>query len=382
MKENQSNPTESKEIQSKDTKSLQEGFNHAAYPLPGHGKRNIAVLQDAFHDIDGDLDSDVYGKGKLIEEFQEKMAGVLGKESAVFFPSGTMAQQIALRIWCDHKGLKKVAYHPLCHLEIHEQDGLKELHHIQPVLLADKDRLITLEDVMNLKEEISCLLLELPQREIGGQLPEYGELENISAYCRERGILLHLDGARLFEVLPYYGKSAAEICALFDSVYISFYKGIGGIAGAILAGNKEFTEESKVWKRRHGGDLISLYPYITTADYYYEQRVHRMGQYYEEAKELASYFNGCHSVETLPLTPVSNMFHVHFALPKEKVEPVLASLYEETGIGLTQSLREKDESSCYYEMSIGDRYAGVPKEKLRGAFEILDQKMKEASSLL
>jgi len=360
--------------------SLLEAFNGTLHPLPGHGPRNIQVLKEAFQELDGSLDSDIYGAGKLIEDFQQEMAGILGKEAAVFFPSGTMAQQIALRIWCDRKGLKKAAYHPLCHLEIHEQDGLKELHSIQPVLLAGKDRLITLEDVRNLKEEISCLLLELPQREIGGQLPEYSELEAISAHCRDRGIMLHLDGARLFEVLPYYGKSAAEICSLFDSVYISFYKGIGGIAGALLAGGKEFAQESKIWKRRHGGDLISLYPYISTAAYYFKQRVDKMGQYYEGAKELAALFNQCHGVSTLPAVPVSNMFHVHFALPKEKVTPVLISVYEATGIGLTAVLRELNGTSCYYEASIGDRYAEVPQQKLIEAFAMLDKKLSEAGA--
>ena len=156
------------------------------------------------------------------------MAEVLGKESAVFFPSGTMAQQIALRIWCDDADLKRVAYHPLCHLEIHEEDGLKELHHIEPILLGDQERLITLEDVQRLDRDIACLLLELPQREIGGQLPDYSELEAISAYCRSQGIKLHLDGARLFEITPYYQKTAAEICALLTAcMYLSIKASAG-----------------------------------------------------------------------------------------------------------------------------------------------------------
>ena len=112
--------------------------------MAGHGKRDIQILKEAFQAIDGELESDIYGKGKIIEDFQDKMAAYLGKEKAVFFPSGTMAQQIALRIWCDKKGIRKVAYHPLCHLEIHEEDGLKELHHIETVLLADKTRVIEL----------------------------------------------------------------------------------------------------------------------------------------------------------------------------------------------------------------------------------------------
>ncbi|WP_084783547.1 low specificity L-threonine aldolase [Paenibacillus sp. FJAT-26967] len=303
------------------SKALNEAFEKSSYPLGGHGHRDIQVLKRAIEAVDDNMASDMYGKGKLIEDFQVRMASYLGKESAVFFPSGTMAQQIALRIWCDAQGLKRVAYHPLCHLEIHEEDALKELHHIEPFLLANKERLITLEDVQQLGQEISCLLLELPQREIGGQLPAYEELEAISVYCRENNIKLHLDGARLFEITPYYQKSAAEICALFDSVYVSFYKGIGGIAGAILAGETPFTEQSKVWKRRHGGDLISLYPYIISSEYYFGQRIGNMEQYFEEAKELAGFFNECEGIFTKPEVPVSNMFHVHFQRPKSPYKP-------------------------------------------------------------
>lgn len=359
-------------------KTLIEAFEQAAYPLGGSGPRDIQVLKEAFEQVEGSMNSDMYGSGEVMEAFQQKMASYLGKESAVFFPSGTMAQQIALRIWCDEKGLKRVAYHPLCHLEIHEQDGMKELHHIEPILLADKDRLITLADVQGLGEDISCLLLELPQREIGGQLPAFEELEAIAAYCRDKGIKLHLDGARLFEITPYYQKTAAEICALFDSAYVSFYKGIGGIAGAILAGGKDFTEQSKVWKRRHGGDLISLYPYIVSSDYYFDMRVGKMSQYYEEAKELAALYNACEGIFTKPAEPVSNMFHVYFKLPQETMVPILASVIEASQVGLTAWLRDAGEGTSSFEISIGDRYADVPKDKVREAFRLLGEKMKEA----
>ncbi|PID23255.1 low specificity L-threonine aldolase [Sporosarcina sp. P3] len=348
--------------------------------LVGHGKREASVLQEAFQNIDGDMKSDIYGKGTVIEDFQEKIATLLGKESAVFFPSGTMAQQIALRIWCDEQGTKTVAYHPLSHLEINEEDGLKELHQIQTVLLADKNRVIELDDVLKMDKGIACLLLELPQREIGGQLPSFETLEQISSYCRENDIKLHLDGARLLEILPYYQKTAAEVSALFDSVYISMYKGLGGIAGAILAGDHDFTEKSKVWKRRYGGDLISLYPYIITADYYFEQRSQKIEQYFEDAKELARYFNSCHDVSTVPEIPVSNMFHVHFHQAKEQVVSVLIEVQRETGVGITGNLVEIDEDSCSVEVSLGDLYAEIPKEILRRTFELLDEKMMELSA--
>ncbi|MFG0215746.1 threonine aldolase family protein [Brevibacillus porteri] len=363
-----------------DMKTLREVFKKTTYQIAGHSKRDLHQLQQVLSRVDGNVEGDMYGTGKLIENFESKMAEYLGKESAVFFPSGTMAQQIALRIWCDEKGIKKVAYHPLCHLEIHEEDGLKELHQIEAVLLADKDRVIELDDVLGMDDDIACLLLELPQREIGGQLPSYEDLEAISRYCREKGIRLHLDGARLLEILPYYQKSADEVCALFDSVYVSFYKGIGGIAGAILAGDEEFTKQSKVWKRRHGGDLISLYPYIVTAEYHFEQRKHKFTQYYEHAKELAGLYNQCQGISTRPAVPVSNMFHVHADLPKEELERIMVSLSEETGIGFTHYVRQDDETSSSYEVSIGDRYAMIPKEELALAFEKLNQKIGEQKS--
>ncbi|MCT8138043.1 low specificity L-threonine aldolase [Anaerobacillus sp. CMMVII] len=358
---------------------LVEAYKQTSYQLVGHGHRTIQMLTDALKDYDDLEESDMYGTGKIIEQFQAKLKECLGKEAAVFFPSGTMAQQIAMRIWCDKTGLKKVAYHPLCHLEIHEEEGLKKLHQIDSVLLANETRIIQLEDIENMEEEVSCILLELPQREIGGELPDYQTLEAISSYCRDKEIKLHLDGARLFEILPYYQKSAKEVCALFDSVYVSFYKGIGGIAGAILAGDEDFIQESIVWKRRHGGDLISLYPYIISADYYFTKRLHKMNQYYEEAKELAKLYNECEAIQTRPLEPVSNMFHVHVAIPKDQLELILITIYKETGIGLTRNMKATSENSCSFEVSIGDQFALVPKTEIKNLFQRLNMKLKEVT---
>ncbi len=355
-----------------DTSTLAEAYSSTAYHIGGHGPRNIQMLQEAFAGIDGQQEGDRYGTGAIIEAFQSKMAAYLGKDAAVFFPSGTMAQQIALRIWCDRKNLSKVAYHPLCHLEIHEQQGLHMLHHIEPVLLGSANRLMTLEDLKNLSEPVASVLVELPQREIGGQLPEYADLELIADWCQANEIKRHLDGARLFECLPYYQKTAAEVCQLFDSVYVSFYKGIGGIAGAILAGDAEFIRQAVVWKRRYGGDLISLYPYIVSADYYFEARIGKMAHYYAEAKELAALFNGCQKVFTVPSIPVTNMFHVWFDRTPSQMESVLTSVYRETGIGLTGWLRAAKNAHSMFEVSIGDAYESIPKDQVLRAFTLLD----------
>lgn len=358
---------------------LKKSWKEAKYKLGNHGDRTIDVLKQALTAVDDKEESDIYGTGTVIEDFQEKMAKVLGKEAAVFFPSGTMAQQIALRIWTDRGKNNRVAYHPLSHLEIHEEGGVKELHHIQTVLLGEADRLFTLNDLKQLEEPITCLLVELPQREIGGQLPTFEELKEISQFCRENEIKVHLDGARLWECLPYYNKTAVEICSLFDSVYVSFYKGIGGIAGAILAGDQSLIDESKIWKRRHGGDLISLYPYVLSSDYYYEQRIGKMADYYNSAKRVAEQFNLCEGIETIPRKPVTNMFHVHFSKPKTEVEAILTTLQQETSIGFTGVLKSHGDSTCSFELSLGDAFDKIPEKDWLAAFQELNKRMNLSS---
>lgn len=353
---------------------LRTSYQQTSHQLSGHGKRTVGVLQQAFAEVDPNQVSDHYGTGEVIMRFEQKMAQELGMEDAIFFPSGTMAQQIALRIWADETGNRSVAYHPLCHLEIHEQDGLKELHHLEPILIGGNDRLMTFDEVKALPD-VACLLIELPQRELGGYLPPFAELEAISRHCREQGIRLHLDGARLFETLPYYEKTAAEVCALFDSVYVSFYKGIGGIAGAILAGPKSFCAEARVWKRRYGGDLIGLYPYIISADYYYEIRKDKMGTYYEQAKELAHRFNALDGVWTTPEVPVTNMFHLHLKGDVETIAARIRAVQDATGIDITGYLVPHD-GYCSTEISVGDAYGEIDASQLARLFTELKEQRK------
>ncbi len=165
-------------------KPYNEICKSARYKLAGHDDRRIGLLMESFKDMDPSMDADTYGTGGIINDFENEVAQLLGKEASAFFPSGTMAQQIALRIWSDMKEVKEVAYHPLCHLEIHEEDGLKVLHHLNPILLGTANRLFNIEDLESVSVPLACLLMELPQREIGGQLPDWDELVEFSQLCK------------------------------------------------------------------------------------------------------------------------------------------------------------------------------------------------------
>ncbi|HEY1014245.1 MAG TPA: beta-eliminating lyase-related protein, partial [Herpetosiphonaceae bacterium] len=257
--------------------------------LSGHYPRTprqqLADLAAATPD---ELEPDHYGGGPLINDFEREIAALLGAEAAVFMPSGTMAQQIALRIWAERSGRRGVAFHPTSHLELHENQAYRELHGLRGVLVGGRERLLTLADLEQIGQPLAALLLELPQREIGGLLPSWAELTAICAWARERGIALHLDGARLWECQPFYGRSYAEIAALFDSAYVSFYKILGGISGAALAGSAEFIAEAKIWQHRHGGRLHRLFPGVLAARAGLAARLERIGAYCAHARETAA----------------------------------------------------------------------------------------------
>src|SRR5689334_16559732 len=107
-----------------------------------------------------DVEADSYGEGEVIASFEREIAALLGKEAAVFMPSGTMAQPIALRIWAERKRVATVAFHPKCHLEIHEEKGYQRLHGLHAKLVGDPHALMTVADLERVAEPMAALLVE------------------------------------------------------------------------------------------------------------------------------------------------------------------------------------------------------------------------------
>jgi threonine aldolase len=317
-------------------------------------------------------DIDFYGRGPWIEKFEVKMAKILGKESAVFMPSGTMAQQIALRVWSDHKKSSLIGFHPKSHLQVHEQEAIYQLHpNLKVKLVGDANKLITLEDIQQAQLAGGTLLLELPQRELGGELPTWEELQDQIHFCQENDITLHLDGARLWECGPYYQKPYAEIIKDFSSVYVSFYKGLGGVAGAILAGSENFVQECKIWQRRYGGNLISLYPYYLSADHAYETRIGKMQDYHKKAREVAAILNDLPGVTTRPTVPPTNMFHCFVEGSLQQAEDKIMLLAQEEKTRVIPSLIPLNDNTFSFEFSVGDSTLEYSKEQIQQYFKKL-----------
>lgn len=330
------------------------------------------VLSELAAETDPELPVDHYGQGKLINDFEKDMAELLGKEAAVFMPSGTMCQQIALRIWASRRGTHNVAFHPKSHLEIHEEHAYQRLHGLNGILVGSPDRLMTLNDIKAVAEPIGALLIELPQREIGGQLPTWETLHEMVDWAHEREIPVHLDGARLWECRPFYNREYAEIAALFDTVYVSFYKVLGGIAGSILAGPTDVIAKSRVWQRRHGGNLIHLYPYVLSAQAGLRKRLGRMEAYHAKAKEVATTLTAFPQMQIVPNPPQTNMMHVFIEGEREALEAAALAIAKETGVWLFSGLAPTALPQYQkFELTVGEATLDLSDQEIRALFHRL-----------
>lgn len=312
--------------------------------LPGHGPKQS--MKDIFlalaGGLEGDEDLDVYGSGSYIATFEAEIAELFGKEAAVFMPSGIMPQQIALRIWAEKRHNFTVAMHPTAHLEEAEHLGYQFLHGIKrlqfgsPELL--RDRMLTVKDFEALGKEPGAILLELPYRPLGGQLPPWEELLAIQAWAKAREVPFHLDGARLWQCRPFYQKEYSEICALFDSVYVSFYKDLGGLCGCMLMGSALFIKEARMWQKRHGGTLRTQGPFVVSAKLGLKRVLPQINDWVRRAQEIAAILSKFERVFINPNPPHVNIFQLYLQGEPERLTNRHLELAKETGTFLFRSL--------------------------------------------
>ena len=316
--------------------TLDDLAKSCARSLNRDGPRDVASL---LAQIPSDTTPDVYGQGGVVEELEIEVATLLGKEKALFVPTGVMAQQATLRVLADRRGRKSIAFHPLCHLRTHEENAFSRLHGLNEVLAASRFSPlspVTLDSLNEIKEPLAALLLELPQRDIGGYVPTWRELEAQTQWARERGAAVHLDGARLWEAAPYYAasakKSVADIAALFDTVYVSFYKGLGGISGSCVAGDAEVIDEVSLWRTRHGGRAFMLWPYAASALTVLRERPASMATYYRRARAIAKQLGTVESLDVLPDDVRSPLMHLRFAATKAEMASRARLIAERRGV--------------------------------------------------
>jgi threonine aldolase len=342
--------------------------------FPGHRARPPAAMFAAMaawceaHDI---ASHDIYGAGALIEAFEQKIAAALGFEAAVFCISGTMAQVTALRLACADRQRPLVALHPTSHIFVHEKSNYQLLNHFSALPIGERYRPWTVADLAAVPDRLGAVGIEIPMREIGGQTTPWEELEALKAHVRGRGAHLHMDGARLWEAAAGYGKSVQQIAAGFDSVYVSLYKGVGGLGGAMLAGTREFVDRAAEWFRRTGGNVIHRSPYIVAAAMQFDQRVAAMPAYFERTLWLAEILRAHPRIRVNPERPQANMLHLHLPVSRERALAIRNTLAAEHNIWLfTRASHAALADASYVELYVGDNLLHAPDDAVKHALAL------------
>ncbi|MBE9463407.1 threonine aldolase family protein [Dyadobacter subterraneus] len=208
---------------------------------------------------------DVYGKGGSVEQLLKKFCEITGKESAIYMPTGTMANQLAISVLCGEN--TKAFVQDTSHVYRDEADSAQSVFSKRLIPLAAGKAYFTLEELQGSIEElaqrevfksgIGAVSIENPVRRNDGQFVPLSEIKKISAFCKAQGYKLHLDGARIYLASAFSGNSVSEYASYFDTVYISLYKYLGAAGGAVLCGPKNIIDKMEHLVKVHGGVVYS-----------------------------------------------------------------------------------------------------------------------------
>jgi threonine aldolase len=221
------------------------------------------------------ITADEFSREGVVKRLEEEMAAMLGKETAVFLPTGTLANHLALRLLA-RRG-RRVLLQQESHIYNDAGDCAQHLSGLTLIPLgagratfglAEAQAAVVRAEDGRVSTPVGVISIESPVRRVGGEIFDFGEMQRIAAFAREREIGLHLDGARVFLASPYTGIAAQTYAALFDTVYVSLYKYFNAAGGAVLAGPRQLLESLYHERRTFGGGLRQAWPYAAIALHY------------------------------------------------------------------------------------------------------------------
>ncbi|WP_339747563.1 beta-eliminating lyase-related protein [uncultured Maricaulis sp.] len=341
------------------------GFPHHGSETPADHLRAVADYMDR----EG-LKAEMYLGGPMVAALEAKIADLLGKPAAMWCPTGTLAQGIAARIHAARTGQASIQLHPTSHLELHEERGYHFAHGLDARLIGNWSSPLNAAD---LQSAAACAFIELPQRHNGGALPAWAELEAIKARGKALDLPLHLDGARLWSTRPFYDDRAyAEICDGFASVYVSLYKDIGALGGAVLAGESAFIAEARLWLARFGGRLVSPVPMVPDALRFIDRRLELMLAFVDRARTLAVALSGIEGIAITPDPPHVNMLHLRLPCDAPTAERARDEAARQTGVWLGNRFWALEGASvCSLEITVGETLLGQLDARLVDAVAVL-----------
>lgn len=259
-------------------------FRSDTFTRPGPG-----MLQAMLQAETGD---DVFGEDPSINKLEAMMAVYFGKEAALYCPSGTMSNQIAIKVHTLPGD--EVVCSNLAHVYIYEGGGIafNAGAQVHPILgdrgmirAAQVEAAINPDDVHKARTSLVCL--ENTSNRGGGCCYDWDEMVKIGDVCKEHGLALHLDGARLFNALVATGQDPTTYGQLFDSISVCLNKGMGCPMGSVLIGSAAFIKSARRIRKKLGGGLRQAGFMAATGIYAMENNIARLAEDHQHAKQLA-----------------------------------------------------------------------------------------------
>jgi threonine aldolase len=258
-----------------------------------------------------EVGDDVYGDDPTINRLQERLAEMAGMEAGLFMPSGTQSNLTALMTHCARGDEYLVGQN--AHTYKYEGGGAAVLGSIQPQPIENApDGTIPLEKlraaVKPIDDHFATTRLVALENTIGGQVIPQQYVEEVSAFAREAGLRMHLDGARVFNAVVASGQSLEALCAPFETVSICLSKGLGTPVGSVLCGPRDFIDTSHRWRKMLGGGLRQAGILAAAGLYALDHHVDRLADDHANAAHLAEALRGVDALEVRG--PFTNMVFV------------------------------------------------------------------------
>jgi threonine aldolase len=269
--------------------------------------------------LEAPVGDDVFGEDPTVNRLEEYVAGLLGKEAALYAPSGTMTNQIGVHVGTGRGD--EVLIHEGAHIFVYEVGAPAILSSVQLRTLSgekgviDPDTLraaVRPENVHFPRSRMLCL--ENTHNTAGGSVYPLEDFAAVAGAAQELGLKVHLDGARLFNAQAATGIPAREWCEHADTVSVCSSKGLGAPVGSLLAGDKETIDEARRARKAFGGGMRQAGMIAAAAHYAFEHNVERLVEDHERARKLA---DGLREAGYAVEPPETNLVLVEVERPEE-----------------------------------------------------------------
>jgi threonine aldolase len=300
-------------------------------------KPSKAMLEAMFNAEVGD---DVFAEEPTVIALEEKVSKLFGKESALFCPSGTMTNQIAIKVHTQPGD--EVLCDATAHIYNYEGGGISFNSGVQAKLIPGERGRISAQQVLESMNpsfdwltRTSLVCIENTANRAGGSYYSLQQMKELSDVCRQNKLSYHLDGARIFNAIVENDYTPNDLGKLFDSISVCFSKGLGAPIGSVIIGDKEFIRKARRVRKVFGGGMRQAGYLAAAGIYALDNNINRLKDDHKRAKQLASTMNHLSYIDNvLPVDTNIIIFNLNDKLkPEDFVKKLASHNIKATGFG-------------------------------------------------